>query len=99
MKAANRHHEEVVALGLGAYDLTLRKVHKKVELSQLATHAQRSYSTADKRSIGRVLFADPIGISSKGPNGFTLDWAVIGIKKDAFGGDFEGTMLYLGTFP
>ena len=39
MKAANRHHDEVVALGLGAYDLALRKVHKKIELSQLATHA------------------------------------------------------------
>ena len=140
----------MIALGLGAYNLALRKVLKKVEvlqkritktrwqtqalqgrldngevdpdgtiaqsiedreqevapqirwirqLSDLFTHLQCSFPYADKRSIGRVLFADPIGISSSGPNGFTLDWAVIEIKKDAFGGDFEGNTLYIGTSP
>jgi len=47
----------------------------------------------DNRCIARVLFADPIGASS---NGYTQDWAVLDIQKDAFSDDFPGNTLYLG---
>ena len=150
VKAANQDPEEMIALGLGAYDLAIKKVRKRHEffqeciartrrqaqvlqgrlnngkidsdgsiaqsiedserevahwmmlterLSLLRTHVRRSIPFSGKRSIGRVLFADPIGVSSDGPDGFTLDWAVLGIQKDAFDDDFEGNMLYIGTSP
>ena len=50
----------------------------------------------DNRCIARVLFADPIGASSNGPDGYTQDWAVLDIQKDAFNDDFSGNTLYLG---
>lgn len=49
------------------------------------------------RCIGRVLVADPIGVSSERPNRYTRDWVVLGIRKDAFDDDFEGNTLYIGT--
>ena len=52
----------------------------------------------ENRCIARVLFTDPIGASSNGPDGYTQDWAVLDIRKDAFGDDFPGNTLYLGMF-
>ncbi len=50
----------------------------------------------DNRYIGRVLFADPISVSS---NGYTQDWAIIKLRKGAFSNDFEGNTLYIGMSP
>ena len=150
LKAADRYHEEVIALGFRAFDLAIGKIQNKVKLLQeciarvgldlealqgrlnngvvdvngimadniqqikrdvaswmrsirhlglLYTRVTRLIPAAKNRVIGRVLFADPISVSSDGPNGFTLDWAVLGIQKDAFDDDFEGNMLYIGTSP
>ncbi|KAJ3003765.1 hypothetical protein NUW54_g5135 [Trametes sanguinea] len=38
-------------------------------------------SITDNRRLGYILFADPIGASSNGPNAFTNDWAVIKVNK------------------
>jgi hypothetical protein len=46
-------------------------------------------STPDNRCLGRVLFADPIGVSSE-PDGCTGT----GTRDD-----FEGNILYIGTSP
>ncbi|RDX47194.1 hypothetical protein OH76DRAFT_1456816 [Lentinus brumalis] len=49
-----------------------------------------------ERCIGHVLHADPIGVSP-GPDGFTVDWAVIKLSEDAFDWkDFGGNQMYIG---
>ena len=147
LKAADRHHEEIVVLGNGAYALAVKKIQTKVGRLQqsIKTDEQRvlglqgrldngvedaedaiaaAIRTArqnidismesirqltilygrvtglmpipDNRCIARVLFADRIGASSNGPDGYTQDWAVLDIQKDAFSDDFPGNTLYLG---
>jgi len=69
------------------------------QLNLLHSRVTQSMPIPENRRIGRVLFADPIAVSSNGPDGFTLDWALLEIRRDAFGGDFEGNTLYIGTSP
>src|SRR5258708_7057089 len=147
LRAANRHYEEIVALGTGAYTLAIKKIQNEIsrlqesiEMNELSTqrlrlqldngsvdadgtiataiwtaerHVKRSKESIRKlnllhshvtslmripynRYIGRVLFADPISVSS---NGYTQDWAIIKLRKGAFSNDFEGNTLYIGMSP
>jgi len=66
------------------------------QLSSLYSHVTQSMPIPDDRCIGRVLFADPISASSDGLDAYTQDWAIVGIRKDAFGNDFQGNSLYIG---
>lgn len=98
-----------VRLNNGAEDAdgittAIRTARQNVDMSkesirQLAIHHGRVTGLMpipDNRCIARVLFADPIGASSDGPDAHTQDWAVLGIRKDAFGDDFQGNILYIG---
>ncbi|KIM29468.1 hypothetical protein M408DRAFT_15836 [Serendipita vermifera MAFF 305830] len=98
-----------VRLNNGAEDAdgittAIRTARQNVDMSkesirQLAIHHGRVTGLMpipDNRCIARVLFADPIGASSDGPDAHTRDWAVLGIRKDAFGDDFQGNILYIG---
>jgi len=68
------------------------------KLDVLHGNVTKYMSIADNRCIGHVLFVDPIGVSSdEGPNGYTKDWAALKIRKDAFGEDFQGNKIYIGT--
>lgn len=152
LKAADRHQEEMVALGNEAYTLAIKKIQVEVgrlqqsvktdelraqglrgrldngavdangtivaairtaeldveiskesirQLNILHSRVTQFMPIPDNRCIGRVLFADPIGASSDGPDAYTRDWAIVGIRKDAFGDDFQGNTLYIniGTSP
>lgn len=68
-------------------------------LNLLHSGVTKHMSNPTNRCIGDVLFADPIGVSSDGPEGYTRDWAVIKIRKDAFADDFQGNKMYIGTSP
>ena len=149
-KAADRHREEIVALGVKAFEDsttaietrigTLQEViaseNKKIErlqqqqaggvgaadrvaralrvarlavesamdnieqLDRLHTRVTKFIATPNKRCIGHVLHADPVGASSDEPDAFTVDWAVIQLSKDAFDwDDFSGNKIYIGTSP
>jgi hypothetical protein len=65
-------------------------------LNVLHSNVTQYMPIPDNRCIGHVLYADPIGISS---DGYTRDWAVIKIRKDAFADDFQGNRIYIGTSP
>ena len=70
------------------------------QLDRLHTHVTKFMATPNKRCIGHVLYADPVGVSSDEPDGFTVDWAVIQLSKDAFDwDDFSGNKIYIGTSP
>jgi hypothetical protein len=150
LKAADKHHEEMIVLGNQAHWLAIKNVQTEVgrlhrsirtdelraqglrgrlddgmvdangsiaaairtaeqntgiskesirQLSLLHSRITQLMPIPDNRCIGRVLFADPIGASSDGPKAYTCDWAIIGIRKDAFGDDFQGNALYIGTSP
>ena len=56
-------------------------------------------ATLNKRCIGQILHADPFDISN-GPDGFTIDWAIIHPSKDTFNwAEFKGNKVYICTFP
>ncbi|KAI0294155.1 hypothetical protein BC826DRAFT_1091681 [Russula brevipes] len=65
-------------------------------LSGLHRRVTKLMSIADNRVIGHVLFADPIGVSSDGADGYTRDWAALKIAPDAFLDDFQGNKVYIG---
>jgi hypothetical protein len=69
------------------------------QLDRLHTRVAKTMLTTNKRVIGHVLHADPVGVSS-GPEGFTIDWAVVELSDDAFDwADFKGNKVYIGTSP
>ena len=69
------------------------------QLNNLHTRVAKTMLTTNKRLIGHVLHADPVGVSS-GPEGFTIDWAAIELSDDAFNwADFKGNTVYIGTSP
>ncbi|KAJ6619251.1 hypothetical protein B0H10DRAFT_2163979 [Mycena sp. CBHHK59/15] len=88
----------------GTIAAAIRTAEQNVEISKesirqlnlLHSRVTQFMPIPDNRCIGRVLFADPIGASSDGPDAYTRDWAVVGIRKDAFGDDFQGNILYIG---
>ena len=149
-KSAESHHEDIVALGSGAYDDAVKRIETQIgnlqqgidsekqritglrgrlergvvdtdgkitsrieaaqrtvenakdtirELDLLHSSVTKYMAIADNRCIGRILFADPIGVSSDGPNGYTRDWAVLKMRKDSFGEDFQGNKIYIGKSP
>ena len=69
------------------------------ELNLLHSNVTRYMTIADNRCIGRILFADPIGVSSDGTDGYTRDWAALKMRKDSFGEDFQGNKIYIGESP
>lgn len=69
------------------------------KLDLLHSDVTKNMSIAENRCIGHVLFADPIGVSSEGPDGYTTDWAALKIKMDAFEEDFQGNKIYIGMPP
>jgi len=70
------------------------------QLDRLHTRVTKFMATPNKRCIGHVLHADPVGVSSDEPDAFTVDWAVIQLSKDAFDwSDFSGNKIYIGTSP
>jgi hypothetical protein len=68
-------------------------------LDGLHDQATKLMSIADNRVIGHVLFADPIGVSSGGADGYTRDWAALKMAPDAFWDDLQGNKVYIGTSP
>ncbi|EDR13871.1 uncharacterized protein LACBIDRAFT_321502 [Laccaria bicolor S238N-H82] len=66
-----------------------------MRLDQLANRAATMFAPRS-RCIGRVVYADSIKASSNGPDACTWDWAVIGLRKDAFGADFKGNTMFIG---
>jgi len=68
------------------------------QLDLLHSHVTQYMHIPDNRCIGHVLYADPIGVSS-GSDGYTRDWAVVEIRKDAFADDFQGNTISIGTSP
>ncbi|KAJ3011325.1 hypothetical protein NUW54_g2213 [Trametes sanguinea] len=67
------------------------------ELSPLHTGVTKYMSITDNRRLGYILFADPIGASSNGPNAFTNDWAVIKVNNEAFAlENFRGNAVFVG---
>ena len=66
------------------------------ELDLLHSNVTKYMAIADNRCIGRILFADPIGVSSDGTDGYTRDWAALKMRKEAFGEDFQGNKIYIG---
>jgi len=89
----------------GAIADTIRAAERDVEnakgtirrLDLLHSNVTKYMSIPDNRCIGHVLFVDPIGVSSEGPDGYTRDWAALKIRKDAFGEDFQGNKIYIGS--
>ncbi|EDR14435.1 uncharacterized protein LACBIDRAFT_321501 [Laccaria bicolor S238N-H82] len=69
---------------------SIRKLHK------LYSWVTLKMPIPSNHCIGRVVFADPIGTSSNGPDAFTLDWALIAIRKDTFGANFIGNTMFVG---
>ncbi|RPD58059.1 hypothetical protein L227DRAFT_655061 [Lentinus tigrinus ALCF2SS1-6] len=65
-----------------------------VPLIGLHDEVTKLMSIVDNRVIGRVLFADPIGVSSDG-DGYTRDWAAIKMKPGASRDDFQGNKVYI----
>jgi len=69
------------------------------QLDCLHTRVTKFMVNPKTRCIGQVLHADPIGVSSNEPDGFTIDWAVIRLNKDAFNwADFKGNKVYIGKY-
>ena len=73
--------------------------HTIKKLDLLHSNVTKYMAIADNRCIGRILFADPIGVSSNGPDGYTRDWAALKMRKEAFGEDFQGNKIYIGMSP
>jgi hypothetical protein len=68
-------------------------------LDLLHSNVTKYMTITENRCIGHVLFVDPIGVSSDGPDGYTRDWAALKIRNDAFGEDFQGNKMYIGMLP
>jgi len=149
-QSAESHHENIIALGSGAYEDAVKRIETQIgnlqqgivseeqrikglqgrlergvvdtdgeitsridtaqwtvenakgtikKLNLLHSSVTKYMSIADNRCIGRVLFADPIGVSSYGPDGYTRDWAALKMRKEAFGEDFQGNKIYIGMSP
>ena len=86
-----------IAAAIRAAEQSVENLKESIrQLNLLHNRVTHLMPLPSNRCIGRVLFADPIGVSS---DGYTRDWAVLGIRKDAFGDDFEGNTLYIGMSP
>jgi len=60
----------------------------------------KSMPIPDNRCIGTSLICRPHRrLFRRGPTRTPRDWAVVEIRKDAFGDDFKGNILYIGTSP
>jgi hypothetical protein len=69
------------------------------QLDRLHTCVAKTMFTANRRIIGHVLHTDPVGVSS-GPEGFTIDWAVVKLSDNAFDwAEFQGNKVYISTSP
>jgi hypothetical protein len=77
-------------------NVTTKGVIKRLDL--LHSNVTKYMSIVDNRCIAHVLFVDPIGVSDR-PDGYTRDWAALKFRKDAFGVDFQGNKIYIGTEP
>ena len=65
-------------------------------LDRLHSEVTKPLSNPKQRSIGSILYVDPIGVSS---NGYTVDWAVIQLDNEAFDwANFKGNIVYIDTF-
>ena len=68
------------------------------QLDGLHSEVTKLMTDPKQRTIGFVLHADPIS-ASDGPDGYTIDWAVIQLDKDAFDWNkFKGNRVYIGSF-
>jgi len=91
----------------GTIRAAIRNTQRKVgigkdyirQLYKLYIRVTPNMPIPSNRSIGRAVFADPIRASTNGPDACTWDWAVIAIRKDAFGADFKGNTVYIGMTP
>ena len=92
--------EAVAAALLQAQQDVVKATRNMEQLDRLHSEVTKFIANPKQRPIGSVLHADPIGVSSDGPDGFTIDWAVIRLNKDAFDWDqFKGNKVYIGTSP
>ncbi|RPD77828.1 hypothetical protein L226DRAFT_551609 [Lentinus tigrinus ALCF2SS1-7] len=87
-------HVEKIATEIREVDQWKALIH---QLDSLRIGVTESISSPDARCIGHVLHADPIGVSSASPTGFTIDWAIIKLNADAFDwATFMGNKVYIG---
>ncbi|KAG0127670.1 hypothetical protein HOY82DRAFT_541833 [Tuber indicum] len=90
--------EEVAAALLQVQQDVVKTARNMEQLNRLHSEVTKLITNPKQRPIGSVLHADPIDVSSDGPDGFTIDWAVIQLNKDAFDWDeFKGNKVYIGT--
>ncbi|CAA7264007.1 unnamed protein product [Cyclocybe aegerita] len=96
LQAEGRGDAETVASALLRQDV-VRATRNIKRLDRLHGEVTKFLTMPKQRRIGFVLHADPIGVSSSEPDGYTIDWAVIQLNKDAFYlGEFKGNKVYIG---
>jgi len=76
---------------------TVDRARKTIgRLNDLHNWATKHITNLSQRRIGHVLYADPIGPSSKAPSAHTVDWAAVLLNQEAFDAGFTGNKVYIG---